>query len=59
MAEMSTNGLRDQDKFDGVFNYVIWKERMSFLLDEHSLKTYVDRMVVEPTDPGPLKKYKA
>lgn len=30
---------------------------MSFLLDEHALKTYVDNMVVVPADADLLKKY--
>jgi len=32
---------------------------MSFLLDEYSLKTYVDSVVVERANPDLLKKYKA
>lgn len=55
---MAANGLRDQDRLDGSSNYLIWKARMSCLLDEHFLKIYVDNMVVEPTNPDPLKKYK-
>ena len=47
----------DHDKLDGTHNYVIWKARMSFLLDEHSLKTYVNSVVVVPTNLDPLKKY--
>ena len=31
---------------------------MSFLLDEHALKTYVDSVVVVSADADPLKKYK-
>ena len=55
---MATSGLRDQDRLDGASNYVIWKARMSFLLDEHALKTYVDSVVVELVDADLLKKYK-
>lgn len=43
---------------DGASNYVISKTRMSFLLYEHALKTYVDNVVVVPTDADSLKKYK-
>jgi len=43
---MATSGLRDQDRLDGVSNYAIWKARMTFLLDEHALKMYVDNVVV-------------
>jgi len=56
---MVDNGLRDQDRLDGASNYVIWKARISCLLDEHDLKAYVDSVVVEPVDVDPLKKYKA
>jgi len=43
---------------DGASKYVIYKARMSFLLDGHSLKTYLDNVVVEPPNRNPLKKYK-
>lgn len=59
MAEIATSGLRDQDKLDEASNHVIWKARMSFLLDEHALKTYLDNIVVVPADTDPLKKYKS
>jgi len=51
---METNGLRDHDRLDGASNYVIWKARMTFFLDEHALKTYVDSVVVVLADPGLL-----
>ena len=56
---MTANGLRDQDWLDGASNYVIWKARISCLLDEHDLKMYIDSVVVVPNDTDPLKKYKA
>jgi len=59
VAEMATSGLRDQERLDGASNYVIWKARMSFLLDKHALKTYVDSVVVVAADPDPLKKYRS
>ena len=58
LQEMAANGLQYQDWLDGASNYVIWKARISCLLDEHNLKTYVDSVVVVPMDPDPLKKYK-
>lgn len=57
--DIATSGLRGQDKLDGASNYVIWKPRMTFLLDEHALKMYVDNVVVVPMDADPLKKYRA
>ena len=53
------SGLRDQDRLDGASNYAIRKARMTFLLDEHALKMYVDNVMAEPQDVDPLKKYKA
>ena len=50
-VEMATIGLRDQDRLEGASNYVIWKDRMSFLLDEHDLKAYIDNVVVVLEDP--------
>lgn len=57
VVEMATNGLRDHDRLDRASNYVIWKARMPFLLDEHALKIYVDNVVAMPTDEDSLKKY--
>lgn len=58
LTEIVANGLRDQDRLDGASNYVIWKAKISCLLDEHDLKAYVDSVVVEIADADPLKKYK-
>ena len=44
---------------DRASNYAIWKARMTFLLNEHALKTYVDNVVAVPADANPLKKYRA
>lgn len=55
---MATVGLQDQDRLEGASNYVIWKARMSFLLDEHGLKVYINNLVAVPQDPNQLKEYK-
>ena len=55
---MASSGLRDQDRLEGASNYVIWKARISFLLDEHDLKTFIDSVEVVPIDAYPLKAYK-
>ena len=55
---MATHGLRDQDWLEGSSNYVIWKERIQFLLDEFDLKTFVANVVVVPKNPDQLMKYK-
>ena len=55
---MATTELRDQDRLEGASNYVIWKARMSFLLDEFGLKAYIDNVVAVPRDADPLKEYR-
>ena len=52
---MVASGLHDQDQLEGASNYVIWKARISFLLDEHDLKIFIESVVAAPTDPDPLK----
>ena len=58
LAEMAANGMRYQDRLDKASNYAIWNARISFLLDEHDLQTYIDSVVVEPANANLLKKYK-
>ena len=55
--ETATSGLRDQDRLDWASNYAIWKARMSFFLDDHAFKMYVDNVVAVLADADPLKKY--
>ena len=55
---MANNGLRDQDRLEGASNYVIWKSRIEFLLDEHDLKALVDSAVAEPLDAAHLRQFK-
>ena len=38
---------------------MIWKARITCLLDEYDLKLFMTSMVAVPTDPDPLKKYTA
>lgn len=54
---MATHGLRDQDRLDGVSNFVSWKEKILSVLDEHHIKHLVESIVVVPIDTDPLKKY--
>ena len=43
---------------EGAFNYVIWKARISFLLDEHDLNHFIDSAQAEPVDAAPLRTFK-
>ena len=54
---MKSHAFRDQDRLEGSSNYVIWKERIKFLLDEYDLKKFVDNVVIVPTNPDKNKKY--
>lgn len=55
---MTSVGLRDHDRLDGASNYIIWKARMSFLLNEYGLKAYIDVVVVVHQNANQHKEYK-
>ena len=55
---MAASVLRDQDQLEGASNYVIWKARISLLLDEHDLKHFLDSVQAEPVDVAPLRAFK-
>ena len=52
---MATNGLRDKDWLEGASNYVICKARISFLLDEHELKHFINNAQAESVDANTIK----
>ena len=56
---MPAHWLKDQDQLEGASKYVIWKERITCLLDEYDIKLFVTSIVVVPVDLYPLKKYTA
>ena len=55
---MVSHGLRDQDRLDGMSNFVIWRARILTVLDEYGIKDHAERVLVVPTDADPLKKYR-
>ena len=55
---MASNRLCDQDRLEGASNYVIWKSRIEFLLDEHDLEALIDSAVAEPLDAAHLRQFK-
>ena len=55
---MAINELRDQDRLQGASNYVIWKSRIEFLLDEHDPKALMDSAIAEPLDAAHLRQFK-
>ena len=50
--------MHDQDRLEGASNYVIWKSRIEFLLDEHNLKAFIDSAVTEPLDAAHLRQFR-
>ena len=54
---MARYGLRDQDRLDGMSNYVIWRGKILSVLDEYGLKDHAEKVLIVPTDADPLKKY--
>ena len=54
---MVSHGLRDQDRLDGVSNFVIWRARILTVLDEYGIKDHAKNVLVVPTDANPLKKF--
>jgi hypothetical protein len=54
-------GLRVEDRLDGAVNFVAWKERMVFLLQESELRDIVENSTTNPvnapTDPTLLAAY--
>ena len=57
LSKMAQYGLRDQDRLDGMSNYVIWKARILSVLDEYGIKDHAEKVLAVPTDADPLKKY--
>ena len=55
---MASNRLRDKDRLEGASNYVIWKSRIEFLLDEHDLKALIESAVAEPLVAAHLRQFK-
>ena len=55
---MATNGFHNQDRLEGASNYVIWKVGISFILDEHDLKHFIDSAQDELVDATPLRAFK-
>ena len=50
--------MRDQDSLDVTSNFVVWKARLTLLLEENGIKDYVTTIVVVPIDVTQLVTYK-
>lgn len=58
LGEMTSHGLRYQDRLEGASNYVIWKTRILVVLEEYDVEAYVNSVVVIPADNNQNNKYK-
>ena len=56
---MASHGLRDQDRLEGAFDYVIWKTRILVVLEEYDLEAYINSVVAVSANNDQTKKYKA
>ena len=54
---MASRGLRDQDRLDGVSNFIIWRARILAVLDEYDIKNHAENILAKPADLDPLKKF--
>ena len=55
---MAFNGLIPEYALDGSLNYIAWKDRMEAVLEDNSLKDFIDQEVPNPTDATQLEEWK-
>lgn len=54
---MGSHGLRDQDRLDGVSNFVIWRASILSVMDEYDTKNHSTIILAVPADLDPVKKF--
>ena len=54
---MAFNGLRFEYALDDSSNYIAWKDRMEVVLEDNSLKDFIDQEVPKPTDATQLVEW--
>ena len=47
---MVSHALRDQDRLNGMSNFIIWRAKILTVLDEYSIKDHAEKVLVVPTD---------
>ena len=55
---MVFNGLRLEYALDGSSNYIDWKDHMEEVLEDNSLKDFIDQEVLKPTGAIGLAEWK-
>ena len=54
---MAFNGFRLKYALDGSSNYIAWKDRMEAVLEDNSLKDFIDQEVPKSTDATELAEW--
>jgi len=55
---MAFNILRLEYALDGSLNYIDWKDHMEAVLQDNSLKEFIDQEVPKPTDATQLAEWR-
>lgn len=55
---MTPHGLRDQDRLDGLSNFLVWKARILIVLETYNLRDHAEETLASPTDLDLLRKHK-
>ena len=54
---MAPNGLRDQDRLDGLSNFSFWKAMILIVLEAYHLRDHAEQVLATPTDAYLLRKH--
>ena len=55
---MAPHGLRDQDRLDGLSNFLVWKARILIFLEVYNLRNHAKQTLATPTDADLLRNHK-
>ena len=55
---MVPHGLRDQDRLEGLSNFLIWKERILIVVEAYNLRDHAEQTLATPTDADLLPKHR-
>lgn len=55
---MAFSGLRLEYALDGSLNYIAWKDHMEVVLEDNSIKDFIDQEVPKLTDATQLAEWK-
>ena len=55
---MAPHGLRDQDRLEGLSNFLVWKARILIVLEAYDLRDHAEQTLATPTDANLLQKHR-